>query len=101
MPTTFTFPGSDGLAITAYRWAPAGPPTGILQLTHGMGEHALRYQHVAERFTAEGLVVYAQDHRGHGATSTPERYGVLGAAGWPALVADVGVLSALARDEHP
>ncbi|HVV08275.1 alpha/beta hydrolase [Amycolatopsis sp.] len=101
MPTTFTFTGSDGLEITAYRWDPPATPTGIVQLTHGVGEHALRYAETAERFTAAGLVVYAQDHRGHGATADPTRYGVIGADGWAALVADIGVLSAHARREHP
>ncbi|GAB3378632.1 alpha/beta fold hydrolase [Amycolatopsis echigonensis] len=73
-----------------------------MQITHGMGEHALRYAEVAERFTAEGVVVYAQDHRGHGASaSSPQEFGVLGTDGWPALVADIGVLGSYARREHP
>lgn len=102
MPTTFTFIGSDGLEITAYRWDPEGAPAGIVQLTHGVGEHALRYGATADRLTDAGLVVYAQDHRGHGATAgSPENFGVIGAAGWPALVADIGALSARARAENP
>jgi alpha-beta hydrolase superfamily lysophospholipase len=101
-PTTFTFSGTGGVPITAYRWDPDGAPAGILQLTHGLGEHALRYAHVAERFTAEGFVVYAQDHRGHGATApSPEEFGAIGADGWIALVADIGMLSTHARGEHP
>ena len=35
-------------------------------LSHGFGEHARRYDHVAQRFGAAGLVTYALDHRGHG-----------------------------------
>jgi alpha-beta hydrolase superfamily lysophospholipase len=102
MPTTFTFAGSDGLEITAYRWDPDGDPVGILQLTHGVGEHALRYDGTASRFTSEGFVVYAQDHRGHGATAgNPENFGLIGADGWRALVADLGILSTRARTEHP
>ena len=99
--TTFTYTGSDGTPITAYRWDPAGAPTAILQITHGVGEHALRYAEVAERFVAEGFVVYAQDHRGHGATAaSPEEFGHIGADGWYALVADIGALSAVARRDH-
>ncbi|GAB2968867.1 alpha/beta hydrolase [Amycolatopsis acidiphila] len=101
MSTTFTFTGSDGLEITAYRWDPAATPTGVVQITHGVGEHALRYTETAERFTAAGLVVYAQDHRGHGATADATQYGMIGADGWAALVADIGVLSTHARLEHP
>ncbi|TDP91903.1 alpha/beta fold hydrolase [Labedaea rhizosphaerae] len=100
--TTFTFPGSDGTPITAYRWDPQAAPKAILQITHGVGEHALRYTEPAERFAAEGFVVYAQDHRGHGATAgSPEQFGQIGTDGWYALVADIGALSAVARRENP
>ncbi|MBC3194731.1 alpha/beta hydrolase [Pseudonocardia sp. C8] len=102
MTDTFTFTGRDGTAVTAYRWLPDGPPRGIVQLTHGMGEHALRYEALAGALTGRGFAVYAQDHRGHGATAGgPENHGVLGDDGWGQLVADIGVLSGLARAEHP
>jgi len=46
--------------------------------------------------------VYAQDHRGHGATASSEAdYGVLGSDGWTELVADIGRLTDLIRTEHP
>jgi alpha-beta hydrolase superfamily lysophospholipase len=35
-------------------------------LAHGYGEHARRYDHVAQRFGESGLITYALDHRGHG-----------------------------------
>ena len=40
MPATFTYPSADGTPVTAYRWDPAARPRAIVQLTHGMGEHA-------------------------------------------------------------
>ena len=106
MSDTFTFAGRDGTAVTAYRWLPDGPPgapvRGIVALTHGMGEHALRYVALADTLTARGFAVYAQDHRGHGATAGgPDGYGALGDDGWEQLVEDVGLLSDLARAEHP
>jgi alpha-beta hydrolase superfamily lysophospholipase len=100
-PTRFTATGRDGTAIAAYRWEPAGAPRGIVQLTHGMGEHLLRYQHLADTLTAAGFLVHGQDHRGHGATSGPDAQGVLGADGWAGLVDDIDVLVDRARDEHP
>ena len=100
-PTGFTATGRDGTEIAAYRWEPTGTPRGIVQLTHGMGEHLLRYQHLAETLTAARFLVHGQDHRGHGATSGPDAQGVLGAAGWTGLVDDIGVLVDRARDEHP
>jgi len=102
MPATFTYQSADdGTPITAYRWDPARPTRAIVQITHGMGEHARRYDHVAQALTAAGYVAYAQDHRGHGATAIPGDPGKLGAGGWPALVADIGGLTAVARSEHP
>ncbi|HTA08517.1 MAG TPA: alpha/beta hydrolase, partial [Streptosporangiaceae bacterium] len=65
MPTRrFTFSSADGRQITAYRWDAAWQPTAAVQITHGMGEHARRYEHVAQALTDAGYVVYAQDHRG-------------------------------------
>jgi alpha-beta hydrolase superfamily lysophospholipase len=102
MPSaSFSYPSSDGTEIAAYRWDPAGQPRAIVQIAHGMGEHAQRYDHVAQALTDEGFVVYAQDQRGHGATANPDALGDLGPGGWPALVDDIGALSARARSEHP
>lgn len=100
--TRVDFPSEGGVTIAAYRWDPDGEPRAIVQLAHGMGEYALRYAPLAERLAAEGYVVYAPDHRGHGDTaSSPEAYGVLGETGWADLVDDVGRMSALATDAHP
>jgi alpha-beta hydrolase superfamily lysophospholipase len=101
MPATFTYPSGDGTPVTAYRWDTGGPPRAIVQLTHGMGEHARRYDHVALALTQAGYVVYAQDHRGHGASVGSGSPGDIGADGWLALVADIGGLTTVARAEHP
>ena len=47
-------------------WAPDGPSTGRVLISHGYAEHGGRYRHVAERLTAAGLTVVVPDHRGHG-----------------------------------
>ena len=102
MPSsTFSYPSTDGTQITAYRWDPAGEPRAVIQLTHGMGEHARRYDHVARALNDAGFAVYAQDHRGHGASADPDALGDLGQGSWPALVDDIGLLSARIRAEHP
>ena len=101
MPTRrFTFSSADGRQITAYRWDAAWQPTAAVQITHGMGEHARRYEHVAQALTDAGYVVYAQDHRGHGASADADDLGNLGAAGWTGLVDDIGQLGAVIRAEH-
>jgi len=100
--TTFTFTAPDGEEIAVYRWDGAGSPKAIVQIAHGMGEHAARYGRLAEALVANGYVVYANDHRGHGRTAgRPERHGQLGPAGWRGLVDDLATLTALARKEHP
>lgn len=99
---TFTFTGSDGETIHVYRWNGDGTPRAIVQVAHGMGEHAGRYRRFAEALTDDGYVVYANDHRGHGRTAgTAERHGDLGPAGWAGLVDDIGTLGRRAREEHP
>jgi alpha-beta hydrolase superfamily lysophospholipase len=107
MPSsTFGYTSADGTKIAAYRWDPDGPPRTAVQLTHGMGEHARRYEHVARALNDAGFVVYAQDHRGHGASARgqgadPEALGDLGKGSWAGLVDDIGLLSARIRAEHP
>jgi alpha-beta hydrolase superfamily lysophospholipase len=100
--TTFTYRSADGTEIAAYRWRADDPPGAIVQIAHGMGEHAARYRRLAEALTRAGYIVYANDHRGHGLTAgSPDRHGDLGEAGWDGLVGDVGALGALARRENP
>jgi len=102
MPSsTFGYTSADGMQIAAYRWDPDGPPRAAVQLTHGMGEHARRYEHVARALNDAGFVVYAQDHRGHGASAAPDALGDLGKGGWAGLVGDIGLLSTHIRAEHP
>jgi len=101
-PVRFTFTGRDGTVISAYRWEPSGAPRGVVQLTHGMGEHLLRYDHLATTLVAAGFLVHGQDHRGHGATAgSEEALGVLGADGWNSLVDDIDVLVERTHDRMP
>jgi alpha-beta hydrolase superfamily lysophospholipase len=101
-PTTTALTAPDGTTIATYRWDDVESPRGIVQLTHGMGEHALRYADLARALNGHGFVVHAQDHRGHGATAaSPEDYGKLGTTGWGALIDDIELVRRDAVDEHP
>jgi alpha-beta hydrolase superfamily lysophospholipase len=94
----FAFSSSDGLEIAYYRWRAPVRAAGIVQIAHGMGEHALRYAHVAEFLNQAGYHVYASDHRGHGRTAKNlESLGDFGNAGWDGLVADLVMVTKLAR----
>jgi alpha-beta hydrolase superfamily lysophospholipase len=63
----WTHVARDDASLFVRSWDPAdAAPRATILLTHGMGEHAGRYNHVAERLTAAGLRVLAWDLRGHG-----------------------------------
>ena len=101
-PARVDFPSADGTQLAAYRWDPAGEPHAIAQITHGVGDHARRYDDVAAALTARGYVVYAHDHRAHGNTArSAAEFGVLGETGWGELVGDIGRMGQQARAAHP
>jgi alpha-beta hydrolase superfamily lysophospholipase len=102
--STFTFKSGDGTVIHGSHWQPESqPPRGIVQIAHGMAEHALRYRRLAERLTAAGYAVWAHDHRGHGrSAASVETQGCLAEAdGFAHMVADTRQVTTLARAKHP
>jgi len=67
-----------------------------------MGEHAQRYRAAVGPLLEAGVVVYANDHRGHGRTApSREALGDFGAGGFALLVDDMARLTRLAKAEHP
>jgi alpha-beta hydrolase superfamily lysophospholipase len=101
-----TFSDAQGVTIHYYVWK-AAKPKAVLQLTHGLGDHALRYEQLAQDLTAAGYTVYADDHRGHGATGMEQydgdvsRLGRLGEGGLRATTNDVRHFSTIIRNENP
>jgi acylglycerol lipase len=61
-----TFSGVRGVPIAHREWLPDGDGRGTVVIAHGINEHSGRYAHVAERLVADGWLVAAPDHRGHG-----------------------------------
>lgn len=97
----FTFASNvDGVTIHVHEWAPTEAPRAVVQISHGMGEHAARYAHLAETLAAAGFAVYADDHRGHG-LSIVDTPGDLGKGGWNGLVDDMVQLTGITKDRHP
>src|SRR6185295_16467724 len=86
----FQFEGRDGVPITAYRWPAKGRVRGVLQVAHGMGEHALRYLEPLRPLRDAGITIYANDHRGHGKTAPNA-----------AALGDMAGLAEIARHENP
>ncbi len=103
--TTSTFTASDGEVICYYKWQALGKgkPRGIIQIAHGIGEHAGRYDRIANRLQKEGFVVYANDHRAHGKTAEVKRlYGYYkGTDYFEDVVSDMYSLTQLMRKAHP
>lgn len=56
---------SDGVELALTRWE-AVSPKGILCGLHGLGEHAARYEHVAQAWRERGFSFRMLDLRGHG-----------------------------------
>ena len=85
----------------------AGEPRAVVQLLHGVGEHAGRYAVTIQALTAAGYTVYADDHRGHGRTGMKQwngdssKLGRPGPGGLRGVVAAVRQLTELIRDENP
>ena len=63
-----TWRARDGVELFARSWQPDEAPRAVIGLVHGLGEHSMRYQHVAAQFTQAGYAVQSFDLRGHGMT---------------------------------
>ena len=99
--STFAFEDHNGREIAAYRWLPEREARGVVQIVHGMQEHAARYERAAEALAAVGYAVYACDLRGHGQTARgPEGVGRLGPGGWESVLKGVKRLADLAKREQ-
>ncbi len=97
-----TIRGTDGQEVLGYRWSADRDPIGVVQIAHGLAEHALRYKRFGEQLVEAGFDVYATDHRAHGRTA--DLHGEMGIArpgGWDALMDDMHVLTEHARAQHP
>ncbi len=70
-----TMPGFNGLPIHGYLWDEVENPKAVAQISHGMCEHAGRYDEMARKLNAAGYIVFADDHRAHGKTETDENRG--------------------------
>jgi alpha-beta hydrolase superfamily lysophospholipase len=95
-----------GVSIVYDVHRPAIAPRAIVQLLHGVGEHAGRYAAVIAELTANGYIVYADDHRGHGRTGMRQHgnvadLGRLGPGGMPAAVAALRQFTTLIRSQNP
>ena len=66
------FASFDKTVLQCYLWNDVKNPKGVVQISHGMAEHARRYDAFAQFLNANGYIVFADDHRAHGMTSTKQ-----------------------------
>jgi alpha-beta hydrolase superfamily lysophospholipase len=103
--TDRTFVDARGVTIHYYTWS-APRPKAVLQIAHGLGEYAGRYEGLAQALVGAGYSVYADDHRGHGRTGVEQhlgdmkRMGRLGPGGLRATIDEVRQLTTIARSEN-
>ena len=92
----------DGKKLFVYCWDKVEEPKAMIQIFHGMAEHAGRYKEFAEFLNAQGFIVYASDHRGHGKTSgAVEELGYIGEDGFNVIVEDKHLIFEQMQLEHP
>ena len=109
MPVTrkdATFKDALGVTIHYHVWAHPSPRA-VVQLVHGLGEHAMRYETLASELVAAGYEVWADEHRGHGPTGLGQsggdrtKLGPLGKGGHDATVDAVRAFGRLIRAARP
>ena len=94
---------ADGHPIRVLHCSPSeATARGVVQIVHGMAEHAARYERFAEALVEGGWAVVAHDHRGHGPACKAEDVGHFGDTdGWGRVLDDVRAVRRFAREQHP
>lgn len=100
-----TYTSFDGEEIYYYQWKidTNEPLRGVVQISHGVGEHAGRYKSIAKKLCKQGYEVYANDHRIHGKSAKSTDYlGFYDGEDYFAdAVLDMRSLTEIIKNEHP
>ncbi|RST84469.1 alpha/beta hydrolase [Aquibium carbonis] len=87
-----TLHSATGAALRLYNREPETRPRAVVQINHGLAEHAARYGRFADHLARHGIASVAHDHRGHGHTRAPDAPAGLfatGGDGVAKVIADV------------
>lgn len=90
----------DGKQIYVHLWEEAPSPRGVVQIVHGMTEHAARYEAFARYLNEHGFIVAADDHRGHGKTD-PSTLGWCAGDMFSDTVRDEAAVTDALREKYP
>src|SRR3954449_9627398 len=91
----FDIAGTRG-RVVVHRWD-VDEARYVVLLSHGYGEHARRYDHVAARLNDDGAAVYAPDHFGHGRSEGERAL----AEDLEGAVSDLHLVAERAAADHP
>lgn len=93
--------GSD--TIHYYVYSPQDKPRALLQLSHGMCEYIERYDHLADFLTSNGIIVFGNDHLGHGKNiDNDDNLGYFSKKnGWKYLASDLNILTQKMKQQYP
>ncbi|MBO6716879.1 MAG: alpha/beta hydrolase [Rhizobiaceae bacterium] len=98
-----SLPSPTGASLNLYVRKAKGKGRGVVQINHGLAEHAARYERFADVLAGYGIHTYAHDHRGHGGTTAPgappRMFGP-----WPSgdkVIADVDAVHGHIAEKHP
>ena len=72
-----SFLSFDGTELSVLCWDQVDNPVACVQIAHGMSENVSRYEGFARFLNENGIIVFGDDHRGHGETAKG-RYGRVG-----------------------
>lgn len=98
------YPSCDGRTnIHACIWQPTDGIRAAVQIVHGMAEYAKRYDDFARYLAGRGVLVFAQDHLGHGKSVTsPDNVGYFAAErGCMPLIRDIRTLAENVKSRFP
>ncbi len=87
---------ADGYRLPLKVWRPDGPVVAMLLAVHGFNDYSHAYANAGPVFARHGILTFAYDQRGFGATRHP---GV-----WPGtatLLADLQTVAGLLLERHP
>ena len=98
-----SFNSHDDTKIVYYKHSPEKDAKAVVIITHGMAEHAQRYDEFASFLNKNTFVVYAHDQRGHGKTAgSIEKLGFFAEKdGWQKVTDDLSELVKISKKEYP
>lgn len=74
----YVFTTPDGRHLACTLWDRVARPIGVVQIIHGMAEDINRYDRFAKFLNSNGYIVFGDDHRTHGrTTSNPDIFSAI------------------------